>query len=121
MGGASDDWWVLLFYPVVFWVPFGPFVMAALGVWHAREPGLWPRLWSVLLPLEPVVTLGVVACRPGKEPGDYLLYFGGYVFGITVLPWLLGHGITRAVLAHRAHRAHRARRGGATGAGPENA
>ncbi|MEV7180114.1 hypothetical protein [Kitasatospora sp. NPDC093679] len=104
MGGASDDWWVLLFYPVVFWVPLGPFVMAALGVWNAREPGPWPRLWSVLLPLEPVVTLGVVACRPGKEPGDYLMYFGGYVLGITVLPWVLGWGITRAVRAVRARR-----------------
>nr|WP_257019371.1 hypothetical protein [Streptomyces sp. TLI_235] len=56
------------------------------------------------MPLEPVVTLGVVACRPGRLPGDYLLYFGVYVLGITVLPWLLGYGITRTVGAVRARR-----------------
>ena len=32
MFGYSDDWWALLFIPVVLWVPFGPFLMVGMGL-----------------------------------------------------------------------------------------
>ncbi|MGW6965631.1 hypothetical protein ACWGET_16455 [Streptomyces zaomyceticus] len=113
MYGYSDEWWVLLFVPVVLWVPFGPFLMAGMGVWCARRPGRWPRLWSVLLPLVPVVVSAVVMTTPLESWGqaghteDLLGYVLVYVLGITVLPWVLGYGITRAVRAVRAVRGRR--------------
>ncbi|MFE5943885.1 hypothetical protein [Streptomyces sp. NPDC056480] len=101
MFGYSDEWWALLFVPVVLWVPFGPFVMAGTGVWCARRPGWWPRLWSVLLPLVPVAVSATAVILPTDtwdEPThgeDVLGYVLVYVLGITVLPWVLGYGITR--------------------------
>ncbi|CAM5235451.1 hypothetical protein [Streptomyces tanashiensis] len=109
MFGYGDEWWVLLFYPVLLWVPFGPFLMGAVGVWCARRPGLWPRLWTVLLPLVPVGVSATAVLQPWSEPtrtDDLVGYLLVYVLGITVLPWVLGYGITRVV------RAVRARRGG---------
>ncbi|WP_435973717.1 hypothetical protein [Streptomyces sp. Qhu_M48] len=133
MFGYADEWWALLFVPVVLWVPFGPFVMGAMGVWCARRPGRWwPRLWSMLLPLVPVAVSATAMILPmgsWDEPGrgeDLLGYFLVYVMGITVLPWLLGYGITRAVGAVRAVRAARAaggrkerERGRGPGEGPD--
>ena len=120
MFGYSDEWWVLLLYPVVLWVLFGPFAMLALGVWCASAPGPRPRLWSALVPLLPVVTSAIFmifplsrwdrpvrvdgAVEPPEHLDDFLGYLAVYVGGITVLPWLLGYGITRLVRFVRAHR-----------------
>ncbi|MFF3427836.1 hypothetical protein [Streptomyces sp. NPDC002602] len=120
MFGYSDEWWVLLLYPVVLWVPFGPFAMLWLGVWCARAPGWRPRLWSVLIPLIPVLTSAVFMTFPlsrwewtlradgAKEPpehwDDFLGYLLVYIGGITVLPWLLGYGVTRLLRFVRARR-----------------
>ncbi|WP_225802389.1 hypothetical protein [Streptomyces sp. NK15101] len=112
MFGYGDEWWVLLLYPVLLWVPFGPFVMGGLGVWCARRPGPWPWLWTVLLPLEPVGASAAVIVLPWSQPtrtDDLVGYLLVYVAGITVLPWVLGYGTTRVVRAVRARRG----RGGA--------
>lgn len=111
---------MLLLYPVVLWVPFGPFLMAAMGSWCARRPGWRPRLWSVLLPLEPVAASATAMVLPLNQSwdetriDDLVGYLVVYVGAITFLPWLLGYGITHAV---RAVRARRARRAGARPAG----
>ncbi|NUV60119.1 hypothetical protein [Streptomyces sp. CAI-85] len=120
MFGYSDAWWVLLLYPAVLWVPFGPFAMASLGAWCASAPGIRPRLWSVLVPLGPVATSAVVMVfplsrweRPRQVDGslgtpqhvyDFLGYLGVYVGAITLLPWLLGFGVTRVVRFLRSRR-----------------
>ncbi|MFJ5079984.1 hypothetical protein ACIP8Z_36080 [Streptomyces sp. NPDC088553] len=123
MFGYSDEWWALLFVPVVLWVPFGPFVMAAMGVWCGRRPGWWPRLWSVLLPLVPVAVSATVIILPtdrwdDPQHGEDLLgYVLVYVLGITVLPWVLGYGITRVVRAVRARRGRGRGRGRGQGEG----
>lgn len=120
MFGYSNAWWVLLMYPAVLWVLFGPFAMVSLGVWCASSPGWRARLWSVLVPLIPVVTSAVVMIFPlsrwerpvrvdgGVEPPeqlyDFLGYLAVYVGGITVLPWLLGYGIARPRRFIRARR-----------------
>ncbi|MFF3771094.1 hypothetical protein [Streptomyces sp. NPDC002232] len=112
MFGYGDDGWLLLFYPVLLWVPFGPFLMGATGVWCARRPGPWPWVWTVLLPLVPVGVSATAMLLPrGQSPrtDDLVGYLLVYVLGITVLPWLLGYGATRVV------RAVRARRGGGGG------
>ncbi|MEV7374876.1 hypothetical protein AB0O51_28830 [Streptomyces sp. NPDC090301] len=117
MFGYSDEWWALLFVPVVLWVPFGPFVMGGVGVWCARRPGWWPRVWSVLLPLVPVAVSAVAIILPvdswddPRHGEDVLGYLLVYVLGITVLPWLLGYGITRVVRAVRARRGRERERG----------
>ncbi|MEV7284461.1 hypothetical protein AB0O01_07870 [Streptomyces sp. NPDC093252] len=106
MFGFGDDWTVLFLVPLLLWIPFGPFLMAATGVWCARRPGRAPRLWSVLPPLLPV-TVGLViialprADGPGTNWDDITGFVTVYIGGITVLPWLLGYGITRAVRARR--------------------
>ncbi|MGW2397345.1 hypothetical protein ACWCYY_12400 [Kitasatospora sp. NPDC001664] len=112
----SGDWWVVFLLPAAFWVPLGPFVMAALGVSCARNPGRRARFASVLLPLLPVTVVGVVAVFPtdtwDEETwlADFLGgYVGFYIGLVTVLPWLLGY------LAVRVSRAVRARRGPAAG------
>ncbi|MFI9295597.1 hypothetical protein [Streptomyces gardneri] len=110
MFGYSDEWWVLFFVPVVLWVPFGPFVMGGMGVWCAFRPALRARLWSVLLPLLPVTVSAIAMVMPLDQPkrtDDLVGYFLVYVLGITVLPWVLGWGITRVVRAVRAVRARR--------------
>ncbi|MFE0654356.1 hypothetical protein ACFVZH_38060 [Streptomyces sp. NPDC059534] len=120
MFGYSDEWWMLLFVPVLLWVPFGPFVMGGMGVCCALRPGWRARLWSVLLPLVPVGVSSVAMLVPRGEPtrtDDLVGYFLVYVLGITVLPWVLGYGTTRAVRAVRAMRGARARRKGSGGAG----
>ncbi|MFD5918198.1 hypothetical protein ACFVYP_25960 [Kitasatospora sp. NPDC058201] len=111
MFGYSDEWWVLLFVPVVLWVPLGPFAMAATGVWCARRPGRRaPRLWSLLLPAVPVAVSATAMVLPTdtwNEPGrldDLLGYLAVYVGALTVLPWLLGYGLTRLARAVRAGR-----------------
>jgi len=110
MFGYADEWWVLLFVPVVLWVPFGSFVMGAAGAWCARRPGRRARLWSVLLPVVPVgvsATAMVLPTDTWNEPtwlDDLLGYLAVYVGGITVLPWLLGFGITHVTRTLRAHR-----------------
>ncbi|WP_328942227.1 hypothetical protein OG259_11700 [Streptomyces sp. NBC_00250] len=117
MFGYSDEWWALLFVPVVLWVPFGPFVMGGMGVWCARRPGWWPRLWSVLLPLVPVAVSATVIVLPADRwdestyGEDVLGYVLVYVLGITVLPWVLGYGITRGVRGVRARRERERGRG----------
>ncbi|MGW6419395.1 hypothetical protein [Streptomyces sp. NPDC055055] len=121
MYGYADEWWVLLFLPVVLWVPFGPFVMGGMGVCCALRPGLRARLWSVLLPLVPVGVSSVAMVLPLDQPkraDDLVGYFLVYVMGITVLPWVLGWGTTRVVRAVRGARARR-KGGGATDAGGE--
>ncbi|MEU3483072.1 hypothetical protein ACI2LO_09045 [Streptomyces sp. NPDC033754] len=110
MFGYGDDWWMLFFVPVVLWVPFGPFLMGGMGVWCAFRPGLRARLWSVLLPLLPVTVSAIAIVMPLGQPtrtDDLVGYLLVYVLGITVLPWLLGWEITRAVRAVRAARARR--------------
>ncbi|MFF9016929.1 hypothetical protein ACF09C_28655 [Streptomyces sp. NPDC014870] len=118
--GYSDDWWALLMLPALLWVPFGPFAMVLLGVRCASAPGRWPRLWSVLVPLTPVLTSAILMTFPlekwerprrvdgGLDPppalDDLLGYLLVYVGGITVLPWLLAYGITRLVRLARARR-----------------
>ncbi|MFF5452604.1 hypothetical protein ACFY40_15375 [Streptomyces sp. NPDC012950] len=107
MFGYADDWWVLFLYPALLWVPFGPFLMGAVGVWCAARPGLRPRLWSVLLPLVPVGVSAAVMILPldqEKRTEDLVGYAAVYIGGITVLPWLLGYGTTRLVRAVRARR-----------------
>ncbi|WP_369143043.1 hypothetical protein [Streptomyces sp. R44] len=107
MFGYGDEWWALLFYPVLLWVPFGPFLMAATGVWCARRHGPWPWLWTVLLPLLPVGVSATALVLPWDQPTrteDLVGYLLVYVLGITVLPWVLGYGITRVVRAVRARR-----------------
>lgn len=120
MFGYSDEWWVLLLFPAVLWVLFGPFVMVGLGVWCASAPGSRARLWSVLVPLVPVLTSASVMTlplsrweRPVRVDGaveapehlyDFLGYLAVYVGGITVLPWLLGYGSTRLLRFARARR-----------------
>ncbi|MEV6399056.1 hypothetical protein AB0M39_30460 [Streptomyces sp. NPDC051907] len=109
-GGFSDGWTALLLFPVLLWVPFGPFIMGALGVWCARRPGSRPRLWSVLAPLEPVgfpVTQTMLPLDDLDDPvqrDDFLGVFYVLVLGTTVLPWLLGYGITRVRRTLRARR-----------------
>ncbi|MFC9796575.1 hypothetical protein ACFVJI_28540 [Streptomyces sp. NPDC127584] len=113
MFGYADEWWALLFVPVILWVPFGPFLMGGVGVWCARRPGWWPRLWSVLLPLVPVavsataVVLPVDSWDDPRHTEDVLGYALVYVLGLTVLPWTLGYGITRAARGVRAGRERR--------------
>ncbi|WP_416983888.1 hypothetical protein [Streptomyces sp. T028] len=108
--GYADDWWLLLFAPAILWLPFGPFIMGTLGIWCARRPGRWPRRWSVLLPLEPVgVPLIALLLREPdlSDPvwrDDFLGTFYVLVLGDTVLPWVLGYGITRVTRALRARR-----------------
>ncbi|MFJ9736635.1 hypothetical protein [Streptomyces sp. NPDC101166] len=113
MFGYADEWWVLLLYPAVLWVPFGPFAMVSLGVWCASGPGPRARLWSVLVPLVPVVASAISmifplsrwdrpvrvdgAVEPPAQLYDLLGCLAVYVGGITVLPWLLGYGGTRLV------------------------
>ncbi|MEU4269518.1 hypothetical protein [Streptomyces sp. NPDC026092] len=120
MFGHSDDWWALLMLPTLLWVLFGPFAMVSLGVWCASAPGRRPRLWSVLVPLIPVLTSAILMIFPlgkwerprrvdgGLDPppalDDLLGYLLVYVGGITVLPWLLGYVITRLVRFVRARR-----------------
>ncbi|MFQ6854687.1 hypothetical protein AAIB46_27870 [Streptomyces sp. 35M1] len=110
MFGYGDEWWVLLVVPVFLWIPFGPLVMAGMGVWCALRPGRWPRLWSVLLPLLPVAVSAILVTFPTDSwgrPGhtrDVVHYVLGCVGGLTVLPWLLGHGIARLTRAVRARR-----------------
>ncbi|MET9622870.1 hypothetical protein ABZZ37_19255 [Streptomyces sp. NPDC006464] len=110
MFGYSDEWWVLLFFPVLWWVPFGPFIMGTLGWWCASRPGWRPRLWSVLLPLEPVAVSATAMILPlsgWDDPArldDVLGYLAVYVGGITLFPWLLVYGITRTRRALRARR-----------------
>ncbi|MFE2557808.1 hypothetical protein ACFXGT_17640 [Streptomyces sp. NPDC059352] len=110
MFGYSDDWWMVFLVPAVLWVPFGPFVMGGMGVWCAFRPGLRARLWSVLMPLLPVTVGAIVVVMPLSQENrtdDLIGYVLVYVLGITVLPWLLGWGITRVVRAVRAVRARR--------------
>ncbi|MGI5196883.1 hypothetical protein ACQEVY_25140 [Streptomyces sp. CA-288835] len=108
IGCCSQDGWQLLLYPALLWVLFGPLIMLGMGVWCARIPGRAPRLWSVLLPLAPVVsssTLMVMTVRDQPTcTEDLLVYFAVYVLGITALPWLLGYGTTRATDALRTRR-----------------
>lgn len=120
MFGYSDEWWVLLLFPAVLWVLFGPFVMVGLGVWCASAPGRRARLWSVLVPLVPVLTSASVMIFPLSrwEPtmrvdgaveapaalANFLGYLAVYVGGITVLPWLLGYGSTRLLRFVRSRR-----------------
>ncbi|MFJ7065940.1 hypothetical protein [Streptomyces sp. NPDC101115] len=120
MSGYGDEWWALLFFPTVLWVFFGPFAMLFLGVWCGSAPGPRPRWWSVLVPLYPVVSSAIAMTfplsrweRPVRVDGavdlpphltDFLGYVAVYVGGITVLPWLLGYGITRLVRCVRARR-----------------
>ncbi|MEV7521999.1 hypothetical protein [Streptomyces sp. NPDC091371] len=124
MFGYSDEWWVVLFIPVVLWLYFGVFVMAALGVWCARRPGLWPRLLSWLLPALPVGVLGTAMVLPLESVGrerwleDFLGFLAVYVGGITLLPWLLGYGITRLIRAVRARRRRAGPGGRAAPGGP---
>ncbi|MER5714177.1 hypothetical protein [Streptomyces sp. NPDC002132] len=128
MFGSADEWWVLLLYPAVLWVLFGPFAMVSLGVWSASRPGPRARLWSVLVPLVPVVTSAIPMIfplsrweRPVRVDGtlgppahlyDFLGYLAVYVGGITVLPWLLGYGGTRLLRFLRARRASPGKPGG---------
>lgn len=83
--------------------------MAGMG-WCALRPGRWPRLWSVLLPLLPVAVSATLVTLPTDSwarPGhtrDVVHHLLGYVGGLTVLPWLLGHGIARLTRALRARR-----------------
>ncbi|WP_369033931.1 hypothetical protein [Streptomyces adonidis] len=111
--GYSDDWWMLLLVPAVLWIPLGPFVMGALGIMCARRPGSpggWPRRLSVLLPLEPAGLPPLLFLLREPHPddpvwrGDFLGTIGVCVLGVTVLPWLLGYGITRVTRALRARR-----------------
>lgn len=111
---------MLLLFPAVLWVLFGPFVMVGLGVWCASAPGARARLWSVLVPLVPVLTSASVMIfplsrwkRPVRVDGaveapehlyDFLGYLAVYVGGVTVLPWLLGYGSTRLLRFVRARR-----------------
>ncbi|MFI8519974.1 hypothetical protein ACIGEZ_19375 [Streptomyces sp. NPDC085481] len=110
MFGYSDDWWAVLFVPVVFWVPLGPFLMGAMGVWCARRPGWRPRLWSMALPALPVgvsgsvLTAGLIRLQEETWQEDLLGYLVFYVLGITVLPWLLGYGTVRTARALRSRR-----------------
>ncbi|WP_327681820.1 hypothetical protein [Kitasatospora sp. NBC_00458] len=120
MFGYSSEWWTVLFIPVLLWVPFGPLVMAATGTWCARRPGQRaPRLWSLLLPVLPVsvsATAMILPTDTWNEPGrlgDLLGYLAVYVGGLTVLPWLLGYGLTRLAGALRV------RRSGARGGAPQ--
>ncbi|MFZ4302678.1 hypothetical protein ACOZE3_32810 [Streptomyces cinereoruber] len=120
MFGYADDWWVLFLYPVLLWVPFGPFLMGAAGAWCAARPGWRPRLWSVLLPLVPVGVSAAVMVLPldqEKRTEDLVGYATVYIGGITLLPWLLGYGTTRLVRAARARRERRERRRGSGGGG----
>lgn len=105
-GGYSDEWWMLLLIPVMLWVPLGPFVMGALGTWCALRPGWRPRLLSVLLPLEPAGFPVILQLRDPtpSDPiwrDDFLGTIYVCVLGVTVLPWLLGYGITRGTRARR--------------------
>lgn len=115
MVGYADDWWALLFVPVLLWVPFGPFIMGGMGVCCALRPDWRARVWSVLLPLVPVGVSFVALLLPWSQPtrtDDFIGYLVLYVLGITVLPWVLGYGTTRVV---RAVRGARARRRGSDG------
>jgi hypothetical protein len=107
MGG--EEWIYLSLVPSILWVPTGPFVMAALGVWCARRPGCRPRLCSVLVPLEPVTAPCIAIVLPdwnSATADDLLGYFYIFVLGITLAPWLLGYGTTRVTRAVRARRRH---------------
>lgn len=75
--------------------------MGAMGVWCARRPGLWPRLGSWLLPVLPVGVLGISLVLPWESrdwesrQDDLLGALWVYVGAVTLLPWLLGYGVTR--------------------------
>lgn len=135
MFGYSDEWWTLLLFPGVLWALFGPFAMVALGVRCASTPGPRPRLWSVLVPLIPVVTSAIVMVFPlsrwawpkrvdgtvaaPEQLYDFLDYLAVYVGGITVLPWLLGYGITRLLRFVRSRRSGPGKPGPARRTDPE--
>ncbi|MER5863372.1 hypothetical protein [Kitasatospora sp. NPDC002040] len=124
MFGYSDDWMAVLMIPVVFWVPFGPFLMGAVGAWCARRPGWRPRLVSVLLPAVPVGVSAVSMFLPPESwdderfVDDLVGYLIVYVGGITLLPWLLGFLGTRYTRMFRARRARRSLRTGAGAGAP---
>lgn len=101
-------------------MPFGPFAIVWLGVWCARAPGPRLRLWSVPVPLprrDPAVFTTLPPSRwewtvradGGQDPpahrDDLLGCLLVYIGGITVLPRLLGHGVTRLLRFARARRA----------------
>ncbi|WMX43623.1 hypothetical protein RGF97_00300 [Streptomyces roseicoloratus] len=120
MFGGEDEWWVLLFVPVVWWIFLGPFAMLALGAWCGSAPGPRPRWWSVLVPSYPVVSSSIPMIFPlsqwdravledgtaGPRPHltDVFGYLAGYVGGITLLPWLLAYVIARLVRFVRSRR-----------------
>lgn len=95
---------------MVLWVPFGPFIMGALGTWCALRPGWRPRLVSVLLLLEPAGLPVIVNLRdPNLFNNPVLMNYllatvYVLVLGLTVLPWLLGYSVTPVTRALRARR-----------------
>lgn len=64
----------------------------------------------MLVPLLPVTVGAIVVVMPLSQENkidDLIGFVLVYVLGITVLPWLLGWGITRVVRAVRVVRARR--------------
>ncbi|MFJ8113499.1 hypothetical protein [Streptomyces sp. NPDC096132] len=54
------------------------------------------------MPFEPVAALGVAAVLSRETgEGSLLGYLYVFVMGLTLLPWLLGYGITRVTRAVR--------------------
>ncbi|MFJ8039182.1 hypothetical protein ACIRBX_01550 [Kitasatospora sp. NPDC096147] len=127
MFGYSDSWWTVFMLPVMLWLPLGPVVMLALGITTARRPGWRARLASVLVPLLPVVAMGVMVSFPlerwdRSEHDDdfYGGYLRVYVGLLTLLPWLLGYLVTRAVRAVKGRRGAPVAAEAAGGAGQED-
>lgn len=62
-------------------------------------------MWSVLVPAVPVgisgtvLMSGLLRLKEDTWQEDLTGYLAVYVFGITVLPWLLGYGIARVTRA----------------------
>ncbi|MEU7895134.1 hypothetical protein AB0B45_20020 [Nonomuraea sp. NPDC049152] len=101
MFGYADDWTALLYALVLLWVPFGPFVMAVLGVVCGRARGRARRVSFLCSAGVPGVTVGVPAVAMFKpdevspEPGDVIGFVGVYVLLLTVLPWIVAYGVAR--------------------------
>ncbi|MFC4058927.1 hypothetical protein ACFOWE_11510 [Planomonospora corallina] len=101
MFGYSDDWTVIIYALMLFWLPFGPVVMAVLGVVCARAGGRARRVGFLCSAVVPGVAVGVPAVAMFKpddvpaESGDVLSFVGVYVLLLTVLPWAGAYGVAR--------------------------
>ncbi|MCT7356225.1 hypothetical protein N4P33_29370 [Streptomyces sp. 15-116A] len=118
MFGYADDWTVLVYAMVLLWIPFGPCVMAALGVCCERPRGRLRTAARVCSIAVPLVTVGIPAAiffnvfSPDSAPpneDDTRAFIVVYALLLTATPWVLARVITRAVQRIRVRSRSRSR------------